>query len=401
MIPVAALGQVREDPAQRGLAQPPHRLGGELQLARVALQVALPLQLALGLPERLHVVHGLAAQGAPDRGLVDVVEAGSGIVLAQLRLQVGQVSEIGQGTGGVAQAERLVAGHRVTRPGGLVHLRPPGPQRVGQPGHLRGQPGVLQRLLHQRGQLVTLPVGERAEQPLRGGGPADQRVHEFLEVARVLREHLAVAVHEAVEVRLGVLAPGVRLQHLVEIGQHVLDPLHGFGVRLLQDFLHAAELAVQDLAAEQVLEPLEGLPGGLAAPVVVGQPADGLRGVGRQPVQLVLAEPGLVAGVGEQLGPLLADRRVQQRPRFLQDAVQPATVADLALPVADPAQQVIQAAAAIHAAAQQIAQGAGRIRAVQHRVAQLVQGAAGVERCRQRIRPVVILAVPVTAAHVR
>ena len=197
VVPVAALGQVREDPAQRGLAQPPHRLGGQLQLARVALQVALPLQLALGLPERLHVVHGLAAQGAADRGLVDVVEAGARVVLAQLGLQVGQVSEVGQGAGGVAQAERLVTGHRVSRPGRHVHLRPPGAQRVGQPGHLRGQPSVLQRLLHQRGQLVPLPVGERAEQPLRGGGPADQRVHQLLEVARVLREHLAVAVHEA------------------------------------------------------------------------------------------------------------------------------------------------------------------------------------------------------------
>ena len=117
-----------------------------------------------------------------------------------------------------------------------------------------------------------------------------------------------------------------------------------------------------------------------------------------QRVQLVLAQPGLVAGVGEQLGPLLADRGVQQRPRFLQDAVQPAAVADLALPVAHPAQQVVQAAAAIHAAAQQVAQGAGRVRAVQHRVAQLVQGAAGVKRRRQRVRPVVILAIPV-ATH--
>ena len=115
-------------------------------------------------------------------------------------------------------------------------------------------------------------------------------------------------------------------------------------------------------------------------------------------VQLVLAQPGLVARVGEQLGPLLAHRRVQQRPRFLQDAVQPAAAADLALPVADPAQQVIQAAAAVHPAAQQVTQGAGRVGAVQHRVAQLVQGAAGVERRRQRIGPVVVLAIPV-ATH--
>jgi len=89
--------------AQRGLAQPPHRLRGELQLPGVALQVPLLLQLALGLPERLHVVHGLAAQGPADRGLVDVVQACPGIVLAQLRLQVGEVGQVGQGSRRVAE----------------------------------------------------------------------------------------------------------------------------------------------------------------------------------------------------------------------------------------------------------------------------------------------------------
>lgn len=220
--------------------------------------------------------------------------------------------------------------------------------------------------------------------------------NQLFEVLRLLREHVPVAVHERLEVGLGVLAAGVPLQHLVEVGQHVLDPLHGLRVRPLQHVLHAAELAVQHLGPEQVLELLERLPGGRAAPVVVGQLPDGLRGVGRQRVQFVLAQPRLVAGVREQLGPLLPDGGVQQRAGLLQDAVQAAPAADLLLLLTDPAEQVVQAAAAVHAAAQQVAQGAGRVRAVQHRVAQLVQGAAGVERRGQRVRPVVVLAVPVT-----
>ena len=63
-------------------------------------------------------------------------------------------------------------------------------------------------------------------------------------------------------------------------------------------FLHAAELAVQHLAAQQVLQLLEGLPGGRGAPVVVGQLPDRLGRVGRQRVQLGLAQPGLVGGRG-------------------------------------------------------------------------------------------------------
>ena len=43
--------------------------------------------------------------------------------------------------------------------------------------------------------------------------------------------------------------------------EHVLDPLHRLRVGVLHDLPHAAELAVQHLAAQQVLELLEGLRG--------------------------------------------------------------------------------------------------------------------------------------------
>jgi hypothetical protein len=275
------------------------------------------------------------------------------------RLQVGQVSEV--------PARALVASLRPSgwspvigsRPGRLVHLRPPGPQRVGQPGHLLGQPGVLQRLLHQRGHVVTLPVGERAEQPLRGGGPADQRVHELLEVARVLREHLAVAVHEAVEVRLGVLTPGVRLQHLVEVGQHVLDPLHGLRIRLPQDFLMPRNWLSRDLAAEQVLEPPR-------SPAVwlrqaCSRPACGWPGrCGRQPSSSIWRSRALARWGREQLGPLLADPRCPGP--ALPPGCRPATAAaDLALLDRETRRsRSSRAAAAVHPAAQQVTQGAGR-----------------------------------------
>ena len=261
------------------------------------------------------------------------------------------------------------------------------------------RPCVGERLLHQPGELVPLLRAERCHQPLRRHGPAGQRVDQLLQVGRVVREHVPVAVHEGIEVGLGVLAPRVRLQHLVEVRQHVLDPLHRLRVRVFQRVLHAAELAVQHLAPEQVLELLERLPCGGRPPVVVGQPPDRLRGVGGQRIQFRLAHPGIVAGVGEQLGPLLADRRVQQRPGLFQDAVEAAAAAHLLLPLPHPAQHVVQPPLAPHPAPDQVTQGAGRVGPAEYGVPELVQGQPGVVGRRERIRAVAVLAVPVS--HVR
>ena len=77
----AAVRQLSEYLAQRGLAEPAHGLRRQLELAVGALEVTLALELALDLPQRLHVVDRLPAERAPDRLLVDVVEARARIVL--------------------------------------------------------------------------------------------------------------------------------------------------------------------------------------------------------------------------------------------------------------------------------------------------------------------------------
>ena len=123
---------------------------------------------------------------------------------------------------------------------------------------------------------------------------------------------------------------------------------------------HAAELAVEHLAAQQLPELLEGLAGGGRAPVVVGQLPDGLGRVGGQRVEVRLAQPGLVARVGEQLGPFLPDGGVEQGPGLLEDAVEAAAAADLALPLAGPAEQVVQAPPPGGALPEQVPQGVGR-----------------------------------------
>ena len=91
VIAVAALGQIGENPPQRGLAEPAHRLRGQLQLAAGPLQVSLPLKFPLDLAERLHIIDRLAAERAPDRVLVDVVEPGTRVFLPQRVRQFGQV----------------------------------------------------------------------------------------------------------------------------------------------------------------------------------------------------------------------------------------------------------------------------------------------------------------------
>ena len=156
-----AEAQVGEDPAQRRIAQPAYRLGGELELPGVTGQVPLPLQLALDAAQRFNVVYGLSPEGPPDRFLVDVVQARARVILAERRFQLGQVGELGHGRGGVAEAERLLAGHLDTAGhGGPVEVRAPGPERIGQPGHLGGQPGVVECAGHQPGELFALFVAE-------------------------------------------------------------------------------------------------------------------------------------------------------------------------------------------------------------------------------------------------
>ena len=47
-------------------------------------------------------------------------------------------------------------GHRLLLPAAQVDVGAAGPERVGEPGHLRREPGVGEGLIHQPGQLVTL-----------------------------------------------------------------------------------------------------------------------------------------------------------------------------------------------------------------------------------------------------
>ncbi len=106
-------------------------------------------------------------------------------------------------------------------------------------------------------------------------------------------------------------APGIGFDHVGERGHHLFDLPHGLAVRLRHGVFDAAELAVQDLAPEQVLELLERLRGGLAAPLIVGELPDRRGGVAGDRVEFGLAQPCLVARVGKELSSLLPDGLVE------------------------------------------------------------------------------------------
>ncbi len=82
-----------EDARQRALADAADRPRGQLQLAGVAGQEALALQLLLDLLEGTQVVNGVPAQRPGDRVRVDVLEGRPGIVLGQ---RGGELVELGQ-----------------------------------------------------------------------------------------------------------------------------------------------------------------------------------------------------------------------------------------------------------------------------------------------------------------
>ena len=69
-----------------------------------------------------------------------------------------------------------------------------------------------ERLLRQGIQLGALLLAQAVAEALRGRGALGQRVQQLVDVARVLREELAVLVHELIEVLLRVLAAGVFVQ---------------------------------------------------------------------------------------------------------------------------------------------------------------------------------------------
>ena len=82
-------------------------------------------------------------------------------------------------------------------------------------------------------------------------------------------------------------------QQRIEIGQHVLDPLHGFRIRRLKCLLDARELSVQHFALQHVLDRLEDLARFFRSPRVVIKSAHRAGNIIGHRVQFQLSQSGI------------------------------------------------------------------------------------------------------------
>ena len=227
---------------------------------------------------------------------------------------------------------------------------------------------------------------ERGHHPLGRRLTSGERVDQLFDGLRLLREELAVLGHEVGELVGGVLVARVRGQQGVEVGQHVLDPLHRLRIRRLQRLLHPGELRVEHLALQHLLDRLEDLLRLVGPPRVLVEGAYGAGHVVGNGVQLQLGEPGVVAlGAGQGLalgGHRLVERRAHLVERAAEVTAPPGGRPQLADLVGEP----VEPAAAVDAASHQVAQRVAEVSGGQDVVADLVHGRPDVVRRGEWIR---------------
>ena len=141
---------------------------------------------------------GLVAQLAGQLVEVDVIHPGAAVRLGELLGEVVEVGEVLEHAGAVAEPEALLATE-------LLRAAPvlAGAQRaqvVVELAQRLHQLGAAERLRGQGIELVALLLRHRVAHPLRGGGALREGVHQLVDVLRVLREEVAVLVHEVGEV---------------------------------------------------------------------------------------------------------------------------------------------------------------------------------------------------------
>ena len=124
--------------------------------------------------------------------------------------------------------------------------------------------------------------GEALQERLELRGLPRQLVEELVE-ALDAREHLAPAVHEALDV--GLAARGLLSEEPVEVAHHVPETVRPLGAETLEALLELAEQALRHLLAEPEHQLLELAPGLGIDELVVLEPAHGAAQVLRQGIQ--------------------------------------------------------------------------------------------------------------------
>ena len=132
-------------------------------------------------------------------------------------------------------AEGVLIAHVAHREVGFEILR--------EAGQLAIHAHLAHALLHQLAELLAHVGGQRIEHVLHLRSLLLHLLDQLVErLRRVVAEHVAVLVHEAVEV--GLLAATALLQHLVEVLHHLPRPVHVLFRHVLQHLREVVEEGV-------------------------------------------------------------------------------------------------------------------------------------------------------------
>ena len=183
-----------------------------------------------------------------------------------------------------------------------THLRERVAQVLPELVDLPAQIHVVEQRVRELLQLRALLGRHRVHELLHLRHRTRHLLEQLVERLRVPREEVAEAIHEPFEV--GLLAALALLEHLVELGEHVLHACELLGRHLRHALLQLIEHGVEQLLAQLVHQLLELLAGRVVHPVVLLQLADAPGEIGRQLLELLA--PLLRELFEELLAPLVA-----------------------------------------------------------------------------------------------
>ena len=195
------------------------------------------------------------------------------------------VAELVEHAAHLAERHRLVAAERHAL--APAHLRERVAQVLAELVDLPPQIHVVEQRVRELLELRALLGRHRVEHLLHLRHRARHLLEQLVERLRVVGEEVAVAIHEPFEV--GLLALLALLEHVVQLGEHVLHPLHLLGRHLRHALLQLVEHRVEELLAQLVHQLLELLTGVVVHPVVLLELAHPAREVGRELVELLAA----------------------------------------------------------------------------------------------------------------
>ena len=175
------------------------------------------------------------------------------------------------------------------------------------------------------------------------------------------------------------------VQQVVEVVDHVVDPLAVLVGGPFQRLLHAGEALVEHLAAEQIFDLVVLLTRLVAAPVVFGELLHSLGRRRRKRIQLQLAEPCVVVQRAGQFFALGQHRLVEQLLDLLQRAIQVVLAQQLSASAVGFGGQPVGSGHALGATAQQLRERPARRRARHDVLADLFERLTQIHRRRQWI----------------